>query len=152
NFVEERLEGVLDAPVEIVRAARGSPHDDLRDIAELAAFLSTLDASVLAPVQEVHTRAARIVGDNADDELVNKLLLREDAEQALADALDAFVVSGDLAADFATAGRLAPIVERFFEDVLVMDPDEAVRANRLRLLRDVRDRVGQLGDFSQLPG
>ncbi len=152
EFVEERLEGVLDVPVEFVRAARGVPHADLRTIATLARFLAGLDSERLAPVQEVHTRAARIVGTAVDDELVNKLLLREDAERALADALDAFEPSGDLETDFAAAARLAPIVERFFADVLVMDPDEAVRANRLRLLRDVRDRVGRLGDFSQLPG
>ena len=33
---------------------------------------------------------------------------------------------------------------------LVMDEDQAVRANRLRLLLDVRDTLGRLGDFSQL--
>ena len=66
-------------------------------------------------------------------------------------ALRAFQPSGDLDADFAAAAELAPLVERFFEDVLVMDPDEAVRENRLRLLRDVRDKVGTLGDFSQIP-
>ena len=32
-----------------------------------------------------------------------------------------------------------------------MDEDEAVRANRLRLLLDVRDVLGRLGDFSQIP-
>jgi glycyl-tRNA synthetase beta subunit len=32
-----------------------------------------------------------------------------------------------------------------------MDEDEAVRANRLRLLLDVRDTLGTLGDFSQIP-
>ena len=31
-----------------------------------------------------------------------------------------------------------------------MDPDEELRANRLRL-RDVRAKVGRLGDFSQIP-
>ncbi len=31
-----------------------------------------------------------------------------------------------------------------------MAEDSAVRANRLRLLLDVRDAVGLLGDFSQL--
>jgi glycyl-tRNA synthetase beta chain len=152
GFVEDRLEGVLAVSVEIVRAARGAPHADLRSIATLATFLGGLDPDRLRPVQEVHTRAARIVGGTVDDELVNKLLLREDAELALADALDAFDPTGDLEADFAAAARLAPIVEQFFENVLVMDPDEAIRANRLRLLRDVRDRVGRLGDFAQLPG
>ena len=32
-----------------------------------------------------------------------------------------------------------------------MADDTAVRANRLRLLLDVRDVVGRLGDFSQIP-
>jgi glycyl-tRNA synthetase beta chain len=151
SFVEERLEGVLDVPVDFVRAARGAGLDDLREMAALALFLAGLDEGRLAPVHEVFTRSARIVGGGADDELVNKLLLREDAEQGLADAVAALEPTGDLEADFAAASRLAPIVERFFEDVLVMDPDEQVRANRLRLLRDVRDAVGRLGDFSQIP-
>ena len=42
-------------------------------------------------------------------------------------------------------------MERFFDEVLVMDEDDAVRANRLRLLLDVRDALGRLGDFSQIP-
>ena len=41
--------------------------------------------------------------------------------------------------------------QRFFDEVLVMAEDEAVRANRLRLLLDVRDTLGALGDFSQIP-
>jgi glycyl-tRNA synthetase beta chain len=151
GFVEERLEGVVDAPVEAVRAARGAGLDDLRSIAELARFLGALPDDRLAPVHEVYTRAARIVGDKADDKPVNRILLREDAERELADALDAFEPSGELEPDFAAAATLAPVVERFFEDVLVMDPDEELKANRLRLLRDVREKVGRLGDFSQIP-
>jgi glycyl-tRNA synthetase beta chain len=51
----------------------------------------------------------------------------------------------------AAAASLAPAVERFFTDVLVMDDDRQVRANRLRLLLDLRDTLGALGDFSQIP-
>jgi glycyl-tRNA synthetase beta chain len=151
DFVEERLEGVVDAPIEAVRAARGAGLQDLRSIAELARFLGGLPDDRLAPVHEVYTRAARIVGDKADDKPVNRILLREDAERELADALDAFEPTGELEPDFAAAATLAPVVERFFEDVLVMDPDEELKANRLRLLRDVRAKVGRLGDFSQIP-
>jgi glycyl-tRNA synthetase beta chain len=151
DFVEERLEGMLDAPVEVVRAARGAGRDDLREIAALARFLGDLPDEKLAPVHEVYTRAARIVGDREDPASVDDSLLREETERALASALGEFAPSGNLEADFAAAAQLAPVVERFFEDVLVMDPDEAVRANRLRLLRDLRDKVGTLGDFSQIP-
>jgi glycyl-tRNA synthetase beta chain len=151
DFVEERLESVLDVPVEAVRAARGAGLEDLRSIAELARFLGGLPDEQLGPVHEVYTRAARIVGDKADDAPVNRILLHEEAERDLVEALDAFEPTGELEPDFGAAAALAPAVERFFDDVLVMDPDEELRANRLRLLRDVRAKVGRLGDFSQIP-
>lgn len=151
DFVEERLEGMLGVPVEVVRAARGAGRTDLREIAALARFLDGVPDERLGPVHEVHTRAARIVGDKADSEPIDAELLHDDAEVELAQALFDVEPTGDLDADFAAAAELAPLVERFFEDVLVMDRDEALRANRLRLLRDLRDKVGTLGDFSQLP-
>ena len=58
DFVEERLESLLDVPVESVRAARGAGLDDLRAIAELARFLGSLPDERLAPVHEVY-RAPR---------------------------------------------------------------------------------------------
>jgi glycyl-tRNA synthetase beta subunit len=35
--------------------------------------------------------------------------------------------------------------------VLVMAEDAAIRTNRLRLLSELRDAVGALGDFSEIP-
>ncbi len=51
----------------------------------------------------------------------------------------------------AWATSLAPVVERFFTDVLVMAEDEALRANRLRILRDVKRAIGRLGDLAEIP-
>ena len=49
-----------------------------------------------------------------------------------------------------TAG-LRPAVDRYFDDVLVMDPDVAVRSNRLAQLAAVAALIGSLGEFSRLP-
>jgi glycyl-tRNA synthetase beta chain len=49
------------------------------------------------------------------------------------------------------AGLRAPI-DAFFEGVLVMDPDEAKRDNRLRLLNRFVALFGRFADFSQLAG
>ncbi len=149
EFVEERLEGYLDVPVEFVRAARRGDAAHVGAVAELAQFLAARD---LGAVHEVHTRAARIVGDKADDAAVDDSLLADPAERDLAEAL-----RGEPDPDvgyegvFEWAVALAPVVARFFDDVLVMDPDERLQANRLRLLRDVRQAVGRLGDLSQIP-
>jgi glycyl-tRNA synthetase beta chain len=49
------------------------------------------------------------------------------------------------------AAELGPLLDRFFEDVLVLADDRAVRANRLRLLLNVRDTLGRLGELSLIP-
>lgn len=50
----------------------------------------------------------------------------------------------------AVLASLAPVIARFFEDVLVMDKDEAVKSNRLALLAKCQEFFMQVGDFSLL--
>ena len=49
------------------------------------------------------------------------------------------------------ASLRAPI-DAFFEKVLVNDPDEAVRANRLALLSRIRAATATVADFSKING
>ena len=71
---------------------------------------------------------------------------RTGAERDLANALHGAQID-----ELAAAAQLAPHVNRYFDEVLVMSDDPNVRANRLRLLLDVRDALGRLGDFSLIP-
>ena len=43
-------------------------------------------------------------------------------------------------------------INAFFEQVMVMAEDPAVRGNRLKLLADVVSTLRLVGDFEQLPG
>ncbi len=66
-------------------------------------------------------------------------------------------VEADLAVENFTAAMralaaLRSPVDGFFEHVLVNDPDVATRANRLRLLIQVRDLMGRVADFSLVAG
>jgi glycyl-tRNA synthetase beta chain len=154
EFVEERLEGLVDVPVEYVRAARASSAPDLAGVARLAETLyAERETPSFEGVYTAYERANRLAGRAADEaaEEVDRALLREDAERALAEGLAAVSVDGDVRKALESGAKLAPLVERFFDEVLVMDEDPAVRANRLRLLLDVRDTLGRLGDFSQIP-
>ncbi len=45
---------------------------------------------------------------------------------------------------------LRPVIDKFFDDVLVMDKDEAIKTNRLRLLLHVRSLFRQVADLSQI--
>ena len=43
-----------------------------------------------------------------------------------------------------------PIIDKFFEDVMVMDEDVSVRNNRLRILAKVDDEFLKLADFTKI--
>ncbi len=103
-------------------------------------------------MHEVYVRASRIVGTAADEKPVDDALLADEAEHELVAAVGA-QPGPDASHDdvLAWATSLAPVVERFFTDVLVMAEDEALRANRLRILRDVKRAIGRLGDLAEIP-
>jgi glycyl-tRNA synthetase beta chain len=159
EFVEERYESLLDVPVEFVRAARRSGVTELGQVARLAEALAGLDDAALDRLHTAYSRADRLAGRSADAaEQLNPDLLVDPAEVELArevarvgPEIQASLQNGDVPEAMAAAASLADPVNRFFEDVLVMAEDGAIRANRLRLLLEVRDALGQLGDFSQIP-
>jgi glycyl-tRNA synthetase beta chain len=160
DFVLERLEGILDVPVEFARAARASAVTELGAVARLAETLAAQASSEeFERAYVAFDRSNRLAGkaDGAGAAL-DPNLATDDAELALIEALalaspriDAAVSERDFPAALGAAAELGPPVDRFFDEVLVMAEDTSVRANRLRLLLDVRDAVGALGDLSQIP-
>ena len=159
EFVEERYEGLLDVPVEYVRAARKASVRDLGGVARLAQALAALPDERFDPIHTAYTRARRLAEKEkgAAAEL-DPALLVDQAEIEVAQALErvdpeiaAALDAGDFGPSVEAAAELGPLLDRLFEDVLVMAEDRAVRANRLRLLLNVRDTLGRLGELSQIP-
>jgi len=80
------------------------------------------------------------------------------AEKALAAALEqsrdrvstALAEKEDYLAAYAALAELRPVADRFFDEVMVMDPDAAQRDNRLALLRSLHELFAPLADFSRL--
>lgn len=88
---------------------------------------------------------------------VDESLLKEDAERALYEAatkaseasIDAWD-KNDYDAVVAVPATLVPAINTFFEDVMVMDKDEAIKANRLQLVRLAYSVMAIIGDISAL--
>ncbi|HEX6491757.1 MAG TPA: glycine--tRNA ligase subunit beta [Gaiellaceae bacterium] len=156
QFVEERLESLLEVPVEFVRAARASTVPDLGGVGRRAQELyRERDSPAFEGVYTAYERAHRLAG-RAEPEAAPRIdseLFVEEAERELAEGLARVAIdgNGELKGSLESGAELAPLLERFFDEVLVMDEDPTVRANRLRLLLDVRDTLGSLADFSQIP-
>jgi glycyl-tRNA synthetase beta chain len=159
DFVEERLEGLVEVPVEYVRAARQAGVRDLGSVARLAQALAGLPDERFAPIHTAYVRASRLAEkEEGAAAQLDPALLVEPAEVEVAKALERLdsqletaLEAGDYDAAVASAAELGPALDRLFEDVLVMAEDTAVRANRLRLLLNVRDTLGKLGELSQIP-
>lgn len=105
---------------------------------------------------QAYTRMYNLVKD-VEYTGVNIDLLKEDAEKALFEAASkaseaslAAWEAGDYAAVVAVPATLVPTINQFFEDVMVMDKDEAIKANRLQLLRLAYSVMAIIGDISAL--
>lgn len=136
----------------------GSPLDFDARILALAAFLQLPDAQSLAAANK---RIANILrkSDVTATHTVDSQLLTDPAERALFDqvvALERLTLPmlakreyGDALTKLAT---LRPSVDRFFDAVMVMAEDPAVRNNRLALLARLRKLFLHTADLSRLPG
>jgi len=167
-FFHDRLKVYLrdqGARHDLIDAVITPEADDLlaivRRVEALGAFLDSEDgknllagtkraANILAAEEKKGTRIA---------DAVDASLLKEDAEKKLAAAVNhaekdagQAIQNEDFSAAMRALSALREPVDSFFEAVLVNDPDENVRANRLALLSRIRAATGQVADFSKIAG
>ena len=105
---------------------------------------------------QAYTRMYNLVKD-VEYTGVNSDLLKEEAEKALFEAASkaseaslAAWEANDYTAVVAVPATLVPAINKFFEDVMVMDKDEAIKANRLQLVRLAYSVMAIIGDISAL--
>ncbi len=90
-------------------------------------------------------------------ESVNAALLKEPAEQALVEAMQATVPAadaqfeaGDFTASLQALAALRAPVDAFFDGVMVNADDPALKANRLALLQQLHRAMNRVADLSRL--
>ncbi len=162
--VQLREQGARHDLVDAVFALEGQ--DDLvlivRRVEALAQFLDTEDGKNLLAGYKRATNIIRIEEkrDNAEytDEPSDQLF-RQAEEWELARAIDAAsaeataaVAREDFAAAMGATAKLRPHVDAFFDKVTVNVDDPPVRANRLKLLNQIRAATRAVADFSKIEG
>ncbi len=157
-FITGRLRGqLLEAGyrydiVDAVLAEQGhNPYRALLGVQQLAAWVQRPD---WAPILAAYARCVRITRDQTAEHSLQPERLAEPAEVALHDAYQATAGQALASLDdfFAVLVPMIPAISRFFDEVLVMAEDPAVRANRLALLWDIARLARGLADFSKLEG
>jgi glycyl-tRNA synthetase beta chain len=162
--VQLREQGARHDLVDAVFALPGQ--DDLvlivRRIEALGKFLDTEDGKNLLAGVKRATNILRIEEKKDKAEYSGAPdagLLQQPEEMELARAIGVAKTEANLAVgreDFASAmtamSKLRPHVDAFFDKVTVNVEDAGLRANRLRLLNEIREATRAVADFSKIEG
>jgi glycyl-tRNA synthetase beta chain len=162
QFVRQRLRGVLaeELPGDVVDACLAAGGDSPHDVLLRARALAGIDPETRAAAGEVFKRATNIAKQAPDGEpvapgeLVPELHPSEarlfsafaELRTRIADASD----RRDHATAFGAVASFAPVLGKYFDDVLVMAEDKALRENRLRLMKQIQRTCSALAAFNLL--
>ena len=162
EFLKQRLrnlmidQGIRYDVVDAVMAEERN--DDFADLVARAQALNSFVAAEEAPALiQAATRVANLCKKIEEETAINPQLFVAPAEGELHDAavasskeVLAATVKYDYAAVLAEATKLVAPINKFFEDVMVMDEDVRVKNNRLALLSAVKDITHAVGDLSAI--
>lgn len=164
DFLVTRLRYLLldAAPTDVVDAVLAAGVTDIPSVrGRVKALAGLRDQADFEPLAIGFKRVVNILAKQAselgDAPQVNPELLQEDAEKALFDAftstrteVDAALARSDWQKACAELIGLKSPVDSFFDDVMVMTDDQALRQNRLALLSGLRDLFFGVADISKI--
>ncbi len=159
-FIRLRFENDLNASglkQEVVEAATSVGFDDLCDcLARIKALDSIRTSADFAVLAGSFKRIRNIIKKNTDVQ-VDSSLFEKQAEQELFATLNKvssqalpLIEARDYKAALTVMLTMKTPVDRFFDDVMVMAEDPAVRTNRLNLLTALGALVRKVGDISRM--
>ena len=160
DFIRDRLhnylrdEGFKHDLVDAVVTAQGhNPAGASRAVKLLNTWVKKEDWELTL---DSFARCVRITRDLSETYSVDKKIFKEDEEEALYEAVEkASAVdkkAGDLDAFFKVFTPLIPHITKFFDNVLVMAEDQAVRENRLGMLQRITRLADGALDMTRLEG
>ncbi|MBR1680616.1 glycine--tRNA ligase subunit beta [bacterium] len=121
----------------------------LEDLSDYVARVKTVSAMNSPELLESANRIIRILKEPVHAQ-INKDLFKHDSEGMLFDAINKMSDTADYNEYLAQLNGLVPSITAFFDNVLVMDEDAAVKNNRLAMLTVLREKFEKLCDFSKV--
>ncbi len=165
EFLKSRMAHLLEGegvPRDLVAAVLSVSGDNICDVWKRAHALHRLKAAPdFEPIAVAFKRVVNIIrkadvkdlsdgavepscfADASENELYRKA-------QQVGQIVDECISNGQIDAAFSEIAGMRPVVDLFFDKVLVMAEDPAVRKNRLALLKEISDIFAKLVDFSKI--
>ncbi len=163
-FFAARCQGLLTeagVPTDVAEAVIAAGLDDLTAVkARALALAQVKESPEFKPLAIGMKRVMNILRKEADqvpDRPADQAAMTEAAERELHQAFQALAsearqrfAQGDYLAFLQGLSALKGPIDKFFDEVLVMAPDQEVRANRLALLNEIAGLFRQVAEFTHL--
>lgn len=160
QFIKDRVDTRLQSkelsiPYDVRQAALTSNQDDINLMIDAARTLTAeKEKEEYKGIVESLTRVANLAEKASDDTKIDESLFETDSEKELLTR----TVEAEGVFDYDTEGwkryralkDLSPAIDEFFEANMVMTDDEAVRRNRLALLKKIHLLTMNFANLSQL--
>ncbi len=156
EFFEQRLIILLsDTYKHDVLEACISEKDVLSNLKDFIKRLNIVSSIIVkdnyAQFHEGINRIIRIIKNEKDFGTVNTALFNNESEKSLwnvASTINEKELSYEALEEKLT--NIVPYISEFFENVLVMDKDEAIKQNRINMLNAIKQKFAVIADFSKI--
>ena len=152
DFIRARVEKMMDKsiPKDIREAVLASSTFVVR--LQLAASSAIFQKAKEADYKEAVENLSRVfnLAEKAEATAIDEALFENDQEKALAAAVSSLELTEDMAGNLDKLFALSPVIAAFFDNTMVMVEDEAVKANRLALLKALADKASAVAVFNLL--
>lgn len=160
EFFKERIKNLfreLGIRYDVIDAVLSSEINDISDMHTRAVELNNwLQKDELVEMLTAFNRVSTLA-QKSDSSEVNESLLKEEAEVNLynefkdtKEKVEKLLLDKNYSEALDAFASLRPVIDNMFDNVMVMDKDEAIKNNRLALLRQIYETMLKICDLSKI--
>ena len=160
DFFTERVKNLfkdLGIRYDVIDAVLSSNLDSISDIHTRAVELNNwLQKEELVEMLTAFNRVSTLA-EKAESDKVDEALLKEEPEvklnagfKEIKSQVEVFLANKEYNKALDAFASIKPLVDDLFDNVMIMDKDEAIKANRLGLLKQIYDTMLTICDLSKI--
>jgi glycyl-tRNA synthetase beta chain len=160
DFFKDRIKNLfrdLGIRYDVIDSILSSNIDDIADMhARAIALNSWIDKDELVEMLTAFNRVATLA-QKAETDVVNIGLMREEDEfnlyhqfQETRSNFEHLLADKEYTKALDAFASLRPAIDKMFDSVMIMDKDEAIKNNRLAILRQIYDTMLNICDLSKI--
>ena len=153
DFIRARVEKMMSKSVskDIKEAVLAGSNFVVAEMIEAAdALVEASKAADYKAAVESLSRVFNLAEKTPADVTVDASLFENDEEKALAQAAAELNLSGSANDKLAQLFALSPVIDKFFDNTMVMVDNEAVKNNRLAILAELTAKASSVAAFNKL--